>query len=103
MVYEIRTTDEDIRRHVPLTLVAVRKAKNMTVAWRYISERLEDPFPQGSAQFPNASTLYRERTQLIIPDPFDPPYNKWVGAFKPKNNVQLQRFMFILEVRCPIA
>lgn len=95
VVYEIRTTDNDIRLRVPLSLVAVKETDNKTEAWRYISERLEDPFPQGSAQFTNASTLYRDRTQLIIPDPFDPPYNRWVGAFHPKNG---QRFMFILQV-----
>ena len=95
MVYEIRTADDDIRRRIPLSLIAVKNADNKTEAWRYISERLEDPFPQGSAQFTNASTLYRDRTQLIIPDPFDPPYTKWVGTFQPKNGL---RFMFIGKV-----
>ena len=110
-VYEVRFPNEEIRNDDAPSLVAVTEKNNMTAAWKYISERLEDPFPENSPQFSNATTRYKKgvsgvsgvnilnpaqrRSCLIIPNVFNPPYKEWVGNFQSRNSL---RFMFIRDV-----
>jgi hypothetical protein len=97
-VYEIQNLGEDIRAHSRLRLVLVKRVNNKKEAWRYIAERLGDPFLPN--QYNQATSRYNgvppSPLQLIIPDAYEPPYSKWVSGFRPA--IHNQHYIFILDV-----
>jgi len=96
-VYKILNPRQEIQdRNVPLRLQAKIQVTSKSAAWRYIAERLLDPFrpPQAHNQIVNASYRY-DIGKYIIPDPYTPPFNVWVPMFSPRN---VDFFMFINHV-----